>query len=355
MKILVINPGSTSTKIAVFDDEKNVLQVTLRHNEAELKPYANVAAQFAFRKEVILAELKKENIDVQGINVVVGRGGLVKPVESGVYRVNEPMKADLAAAKYGEHASNLGALIADDIARSLPSAEAYITDPVVVDELQDVARVTGLPMFARKSIFHALNQKAIARTHARKVGKKYEELNLIVAHLGGGVSVGAHSKGRVIDVNDAVGGEGPFSPERAGSVPIIDLVEACYSGKYQKDELKKMLVGKGGLVAHLGTNEANKAVAAAEGGDKQALLIVNAMSYQVGKYVGAAAAALCGKVDGILITGGIAYNPLVTNYIKKMTEFIAPVFVYAGEDEIAALAGNVQQALAGKLPIKKYV
>ncbi len=354
MKILAINPGSTSTKIAVFEDTKNVFQVTLRHSAEELKPYANVAAQFAFRKEVILDALKKESVNVQEINVVVGRGGLVKPVESGVYEVNEPMKTDLAAAKYGEHASNLGALIADDIARSLPSAKAYITDPVVVDELEEVARVTGLPMFVRKSVFHALNQKAIARTHARTVGKNYEDLNLVVVHLGGGVSVGAHCKGRVVEVNDAVGGEGPLSPERAGTIPAMDLVEACFSGKYTKDELKKMLVGKGGLVAHLNSNEAQNVVKAAEGGDAKSLLIINAMSYQVGKSVGAAAAALCGKVDGILITGGIAYNPLVTNYIKKMTEFIAPVFVYPGEDEMAALSGNVLQALEGKLPMKKY-
>jgi len=354
MKILAINPGSTSTKIAVFDDEKNVFQVSLRHNEAELKPFNSVAQQFAFRKEVILAELKKEAINLNEITVVVGRGGLVKPIESGVYEVNEPMKADLAAAKYGEHASNLGALIADEIARSLPSAKAYIADPVVVDELQDEARITGHPMFVRRSAFHALNQKAMARLHAHKMGKKYEELNLIVVHLGGGISVGAHRRGRVVEVNDAVGGDGPMSPERAGTVPCFDLIDVCYSGKYTKDELKKMLVGKGGLMAHLGTNEAQRAVAAAESGDAKALLIVNSMSYQIGKSVGAAAAVLCGKVDGILITGGIAYNPLVTDYIKNMTEFIAPVAVYPGEDEMAALAGNVRQALAGKLPIKKY-
>ncbi len=354
MKILAINPGSTSTKIAVFEGTKNVLQVTLRHNEDELKPFSSVAAQFSFRKEVILAELKKENIELNEITVVVGRGGLVKPIESGVYEVNEAMKKDLTEAKGGEHASNLGALIADEIARSLPSAKAYIADPVVVDELQDVARITGSPMFIRRSAFHALNQKAIARAHARTVGKAYEELNLIVAHLGGGISVGAHRQGKVVEVNDAVGGEGPMSPERAGTVPCFDLIDICYSGKYSKDELKKLLVGKGGLMAHLGTNEAHKAVAAAEGGDAKSLLIVNAMSYQVGKSIGAAAAALCGKVDGILVTGGIAYNPLVTNYIKEMTQFIAPVFIYPGEDEMAALAGNVQQALEGKLPMKKY-
>jgi butyrate kinase len=355
MKILAINPGSTSTKIAVFERDKNIFQVTLRHSSDELKPFASVAEQFAFRREVILSELKKAGVSVSEVSVVVGRGGVVKPIESGVYEVNEAMKSDLRTAKYGEHASNLGALIADDIARSLPAAKAYIADPVVVDEMQDVARVTGLPIFTRKSIFHALNQKAIARTYAREQGKKYEELNLIVAHLGGGISVGAHRQGRIVDVNNAIGGDGAFSPERSGTTPALQLVEACFSGKYAKAELSKMLVGSGGLVAHLGTNEAQKAVALAEQGDEQARLVVNAMCYQVGKEIGAAAAVLHGKVDAVLITGGIAHNRLVTEYIKQMTSFIAPVGIYPGEDEMAALVENITQMLDGKLPLKIYI
>ncbi|MDR1417177.1 MAG: butyrate kinase [Prevotellaceae bacterium] len=354
MKILAINPGSTSTKIAVFEQDKNVFQVTLRHSAEELKPFAQVAEQFSFRREVILSELQKANINVDEVSVVVGRGGIVKPIASGVYEVNEAMKADLYSAKYGEHASNLGALIADDIARSLPAAKAYIADPVVVDELQDVARVTGLPVFTRKSIFHALNQKAIARTYACEQGKKYEELNLIVAHMGGGISVGAHRKGKVVDVNNAIGGDGAFSPERTGTTPALQLLEACFSGKYTKAELSKLLVGGGGLVAHLGTNEAQKVAARAEQGDEQARLVITAMSYQVGKEIGAAAAVLHGNVDAILITGGIAHNALVTNYIKQMVEFIAPVVVYAGEDEMSALAASVTQMLEGKLPLKTY-
>jgi butyrate kinase len=354
MKILAINPGSTSTKIAVFEEGKNVFQVTLRHSAEELKAFASVADQFAFRREVILSELQKANISLSEIGVAVGRGGIVKPIASGVYEVNEAMKADLLSAKYGEHASNLGALIADDIARSLPAARACIVDPVVVDELQDVARVTGLPIFSRRSIFHALNQKAIARTYAHEQGKKYEELNLIVAHLGGGISVGAHRKGKVVDVNNAIGGDGAFSPERTGTTPALQLLEACFGGKYSKAELSKMLVGSGGLVAHLNTNEAQKAVARAEQGDEQARLVVNAMSYQVGKEIGAAAAVLHGRVDAVLITGGIAYNAFVTSYIRQMVEFIAPVAVYPGEDEMLALAENVMQMLAGKLPLKTY-
>ncbi|MDR2813660.1 MAG: butyrate kinase [Prevotellaceae bacterium] len=354
MKILAINPGSTSTKIAVFEQNKNIFQVTLRHSAEELKPFPSVAEQFAFRKEVILSELKKAGIDVSEISVVAGRGGIVKPIESGVYAVSEAMKSDLRSAKYGEHASNLGALIADDIARSLPNAKAYIADPVVVDEMQDVARVTGVPIFTRKSIFHALNQKAIARTYAREQGKKYEELNLIVAHMGGGISVGAHRQGKVVDTNNAIGGDGAFSPERSGTTPALQLLEACFSGKYTKTELSKMLVGSGGLVAHLGTNEAQKVAALAEQGNEQARLTLNAMSYQVGKEIGAAAAVLHGRVDAILVTGGIAYNHSVTDYIKQMTSFIAPVFIYPGEDEMTALVENVTQMLDNKLPLKKY-
>jgi butyrate kinase len=354
MKILAINPGSTSTKIAIFEQNKNIFQTTLRHNAEELKPFSSVVEQLAFRKEVILSELKKANVNMSEISVVVGRGGVVKPIESGVYEVNEAMKSDLYSAKYGEHASNLGALIADDIARSLPAAKAYIADPVVVDEMQDVARVTGLPIFTRKSIFHALNQKAIARTYAREQGKKYEELNLIVAHLGGGISVGAHRQGRVVDTNNAIGGDGAFSPERSGTTPALQLLEACFSGNYTKAELSKMLVGSGGLVAHLGTNEAQKVVALAEQGNEHARLVINAMSYQVGKEIGAAAAVLHGNVDAILITGGIAHNHSVASYIKEMTKFIAPVFIYPGEDEMAALVENIIQMLDGRLPLKTY-
>lgn len=354
MKILAVNPGSTSTKIAVFEQNKSIFQVTLRHSAEDLRPFSSVAEQFAFRKEAILSELKKTDAGVSEISVVVGRGGIVKPIESGVYEINEAMKSDLYSAKYGEHASNLGALIADDIARSLPAAKAYIADPVVVDEMQDVAKVTGTPMFTRKSIFHALNQKAIARTYAREQGKKYEELNLIVAHLGGGFSVGAHRKGKVVDTNNAVGGDGAFSPERSGTTPALQLLEACFSGKYAKADLAKILVGSGGLVAHVGTNEAQKVVALAEQGDENARLVLNAMSYQVGKEIGAAAAVLHGNVDAVLITGGVAYNHTVTDYIKQMTSFIAPVLIYPGEDEMAALVENVTQMLTGKLPLKTY-
>jgi butyrate kinase len=352
--LLAINPGSTSTKIAVFEGDKNVFQVTLRHSSEELAGYANVAAQYSFRKDIILQKLSEANIDINTIDVVVGRGGIVKPVESGVYEVNSAMLADLRSAKYGEHASNLGAIIAADIAASLPKARAFIADPVVVDELQDVARITGLPSIQRKTVFHALNQRAIARTYAKEVGKPYAALNLIVAHMGGGISVGAHRQGKIVDVNNAVDGDGAFSPERAGTLPTGQLAELCFSGKYTHQEVKKMLAGKGGLVAHLNSNDMQTVAAQVKAGDAKAKLVADAMAYQVGKDIGAAAAVLHGKVDAILLTGGVAYNAITTDYITAMVGFIAPVRVYPGEDEMGALAGNVNDALKGTLPIKKY-
>ncbi len=354
-KILTINPGSTSTKIAVFEDDKNVFQKNLQHDSSELKKYGKVTEQFEFRKQAILDVLKEAGYDVSGFNAIVGRGGLLRPIPSGVFTVNDTMKADLAACKYGEHASNLGALIADDLAKVIPHAKAFIADPVVVDELQDVARVSGHPAFRRISIFHALNQKAIAKQHARQAGKPYEALNLIVAHLGGGISVGAHKGGKVIDVNNALGGEGPFSPERAGNVPCLALAELCFSGKYTLPQITKMLIGEGGMVAHLGTNQFLKIEKEMiPSGDKHAALVHEAMAYQVGKAIGEMATVLEGKVDAILLTGGIAWNPLMVESIKKKVSFLAPIAVYPGEDEMAALAFNGLAALRGETEILSY-
>ena len=264
------------------------------------------------------------------------------------------MKADLRNSIMGEHASNLGALIADDIARSLPSAKAYIADPVVVDEMEDVARISGHPRFKRVSIFHALNQKAIARLHAKSIDKKYEELNLVIAHLGGGISVGAHRQGRVIDVNNALDGDGPFSPERAGTVPAGQLAKLCFSGEVTYDEVKKMLTGKGGLVAHAGTNDAYEIELKARAGDAKAKLLQDAMAYNIGKAIGSMAAVLKGKVDAIILTGGIAHNPDLVDYVKEMVGFIAPVAVYPGEDEMQALAMNGLMVLKGEVMPKEY-
>lgn len=354
-KILTINPGSTSTKIAVFEDEKEVFSKTLRHSAEELSPFQTVASQFQFRKDIIVSVLKAEGIDIHSLSAIVGRGGLVKPIESGIYEVNAALVRDLEHPVMGEHASNLGGLIAQDIAREINNgAKAYITDPVVVDELEPIARISGHPALKRASIFHALNQKIIARTYAKEVGKSYEELNLIVAHMGGGVSVGAHCHGRVIDVNNALDGDGPFSPERSGGLPTGALVELCYSGK-SKAEVKKMLKGEGGVVAYLETNDMleveNKAIADP---NSEYAMVQNAMCYQIAKEIGAMATVMKGKVDAILLTGGIAYGKPITNYIREMVEFIAPVKVYPGEDEMRALAMNGLMVLRGETTPKVY-
>jgi butyrate kinase len=352
--ILAINPGSTSTKFGLFEEENLVFEITLRHTPQELSGFAKITDQFAFRKELIVKELIDRKIDTSAIAAVVGRGGLVKPIESGIYLVNDEMKKDLRTSSLGEHASNLGGLIADDIASSLKDATAFIVDPVVVDELQPVARLSGHPEINRMSIFHALNQKAVARSYSSSIGRKYEDLNLIIAHMGGGISVGAHSKGKVIDVNNAFGGDGPFSPERSGGLPSNQLVDLCFSGKYQKSEIKSMLIGKGGMVAYLGTNSFKEVCEMAETGNEKAILVRDAASYQVGKEIGAMAAVLIGKVDAIILTGGMAYQESNISYISAMVESIAKVVVFPGEDELHALAFNGLLALKKEIEIRIY-
>lgn len=353
-RILAINPGSTSTKIAVFQGDKSVFLKNIKHSNEELSQFENISDQFEFRKDIIMKEMVDAEIQIDLIEAVVGRGGLVKPIESGIYTVNERLKEDLRIGVLGEHASNLGGLIADNIAQSLLKAKAYIADPVVVDEMIDVARISGHPEFERVSIFHALNQKAIGRAFAQSIDKKYEDINVIVAHLGGGISVGAHNKGRVVDVNNALDGEGPFSPERSGTLPAGALAKICFSGDYTLDDLKKMIKGEGGLVAHMGTNDAYEIELKAKAGDAKAKLIQDAMSYQVAKSIGAMATVLKGEVDGILLTGGIAHNPDLVNYIKEMVGFIAPVAVYPGEDEMKALAMNGYMVLREEIVPREY-
>ena len=352
--ILVINPGSTSTKIAVFKNAQEVMARTLRHSTEELRPYAHVANQFGFRKQIIADALLEAGIEFRSFDAVIGRGGLVKPIPSGVYEVNDALKRDLVHAPQGEHASNLGGLIAADIAAGIPGAKAYIADPVVVDEMQEVARMAGHILFRRVSIFHALNQKAIARDYAQSIGKKYEELNLVIAHLGGGVSVGAHRKGKVIDVNNALNGDGPYSPERSGTLPAGQLAALCFSGKYTPEQVRGMLCGKGGLVSLLGSNNVIEIMDRYKQGDEQARKVIDGMSYNVGKYIGEMAAVLHGKVDAILITGGIAHSSTVCDYIRNMVSFIAPVVVMAGEDEMKALAENALRALSGEVQVSVY-
>ncbi|WP_130807778.1 butyrate kinase [Senegalia massiliensis] len=352
-RLLVINPGSTSTKIAIFDNEKLVLEETLRHSTEELSPYESMYDQFEFRKNIILKTLSDKEINITKLSAVVGRGGLLKPISGGTYSVDEKMIEDLKVGVLGEHASNLGGIIAGEIATGL-NIPSYIVDPVVVDEMQDVARISGMPELERKSIFHALNQKAVARRASDELKKSYEELNFIVAHLGGGVSVGAHKKGKVIDVNNALDGDGPFSPERSGGLPSGDLAKMCYSGKYTLDDIKKKIKGKGGLVAYLCTNDAREVTKMIDNGDKKAELVYKAMAYQVSKEIGACAAVLKGQVDGIILTGGIAYDDNFISWIKESVEFISKVFVYPGEDEMIALAQGGLRVLRGEEKAKQY-
>ncbi len=347
--ILAINPGSTSTKIAVFQNTKEVFLKNIKHSSEELGGFEKITDQYSFRKKIVLEELESASFNITSIKVIVGRGGLVKPIPSGVYEVNERLMEDLQIGMLGEHASNLGGLIAQDIASTIPGAKAYIADPVVVDELDDIARISGHPLFERISIFHALNQKAIARQHAKSVSKSYEEMNLVVAHLGGGISVGAHHKGRVIDVNQALDGEGPFSPERTGTLPVGALVDLCFSGQYSKEKIKKMITGQGGLVAYLCTNDAYEVEKRAKAGDSKAQLIQDAMAYQVAKEIGAMSTVLKGDVDAILLTGGIAYGKPFVEAVSERVRHISPVYIYPGEDEMRALAMNALMVFNGEV------
>lgn len=353
-KSLIINPGSTSTKIGVFEDETLVFEETLRHATEVIAQYDSIVAQKDFRKEVIAKVLEENHFDIKTLDVIVGRGGLLKPIPGGTYAVTDELVKDLVEAKRGEHASNLGGIIAKDFADEL-GVPAYIVDPVVVDELQDVARLSGHPELPRTSIFHALNQKAVAKRYAKEKGAKYEDLNLIVVHMGGGVSVGAHENGKVIDVFNALDGDGAFSPERAGSVPNGELIKLCYSGKYTEQEMVKQLVGKAGYNAYLGTNDARDVEDLAfNKKNEYAKLVLDAFIYQVCKDIGAQAAVLCGKVDQIILTGGIAYSAYTTGEIKKRVGFISGVTVYAGEDELLALAQGALRVLNGEEAAKEY-
>lgn len=354
IRILAINPGSTSTKFAVYFGDECKLKKTLRHSIEELSLYENIIDQFEFRKGLIIDALLEEGFDVDKIKYIIGRGGLTYPLKSGVYLVNNRMLEHVKAGVYGQHASNLGPLIADYIALQIPGARAFIADPVVTDELEEIARFSGHPLFERRSIFHALNQKATARLHARKIGRKYEKLNLIVVHLGGGISVGAHQKGRVIDVNNALDGEGPFSPERSGTLPAGQLIDLCFSKKYQQDEIRRMVLGEGGYVGYLGTNNALDVEKMAESGNDFARKIQDALGYQVSKAIGEMAVVLNGYVDAIILTGGLAYNQYLVNYITSKVEFISGVFVYPGEDELEALAMNALRVASGEIEPLEY-
>ena len=352
IKSLIINPGSTSTKLGIFEDETLISEETLRHTTEEIAQFEKIVDQVDFRKEMILGFLKDKGEDINSFNVIVGRGGLLKPIPSGTYTVTDKLIEDLKIGVGGEHASNLGGILAKGIADEI-GVPAYIVDPVVVDELSDVARISGVPELPRVSIFHALNQKAVAKRYAKEAGKTYEELNLIVVHMGGGVSVGAHTGGKIVDVFNALSGEGAFSPERAGAVPPAALVDMCFSGKYTQAEIKKKLIGNGGYNAYLGTNNAQE-VYKRSLTDPEAKLVFDAFIYQVSKDIGAMATVLKGKVDQIILTGGIAHGEQVTNDIKDRVGFIAPVTVYPGEDELLALAQGALRVMNGEEEARIY-
>lgn len=353
-KVLAINPGSTSTKIAVFEDENLIMEKTLRHSSEEIGKYGSIVEQKAFRKEIILESLVEVGINPNDLDAVVGRGGLVAPLEGGTYEVNDQMLQDLKEAARGEHASNLGALIAKEIASSAV-IPAFIVDPVVVDEMSDLARISGIPEIERISIFHALNQKAVAKRYAKQVQVPYESLNLIVAHLGGGISVGAHEKGRVIDVNNALNGDGPFSPERSGGLPVVGVFEVLRNRTLTDQQFKKRMSGNGGIVAYLDTNDARVVEERIARGDAQAELIYKAMAYQIAKEIGACAAVLNCDVDAIIITGGISYSELFVGYIKERVQKLAKIVVFPGEDEMTALAEGALRVLNQTEEAKTYL
>ncbi len=344
--ILAINPGSTSTKIAIFLGEEKIIGQNISHSTEELAPFQKIIDQHKFREKVILNFLKENKFDVNLLAAVVGRGGLLTPMASGTYLVNDEM-IDFLKNNKMEHASNLGALLASDIAKIIP-VDAFIVDPVVVDEMADIARITGLPEIRRISIFHALNQKAAAREAANKIGKPYQNCRLIVAHLGGGISIGAHLDGQVVDVNNALNGDGPFAPERAGSLPSWSLIELALSGKHDMAAMKKKITGKGGIVAHLNINDMRKVEDLVKSGDRKATEIFDAMAYNVAKEIGALAAVLEGRIDAIVLTGGIAFDQYFVKLIRRRVEFLAPLIVLPGEDEMTALTQGALRVLNGE-------
>ena len=352
-RIMAINPGSTSTKFGLYDDEACVLIETIRHDSALLSKYGAIPDQKEFRRDCIVKSLEAAGIALDSLDAIVGRGGLIKPIESGVYAVNEKMLADLRLESAARHASTLGGLLASEIATPL-GIPSFIVDPVVVYEMDPITRLSGIPGVDRISVFHALNQKAIARRLAAELGKPYENSRFVVAHLGGGITVGAHLNGRVIDVNDGISGEGPFSPERAGGVPIVPIINMCFSGKYTQAELVKMFAGEGGIKAYMGTSEVTEVLRKSAEGDEFATLVLDSMCYQVAKEIGAMTAALEGVVDAIILTGGIAYSERITGAIRKRVEKFAPVRIFPGEDEIFALVTGALRVLRGTEKPREY-
>jgi butyrate kinase len=351
--VIVVNPGSTSTKLAVYRDSQCLAEEVINHPKEELSKFKCVADQYEFRRDAVLKFLTDRGIELDHCLAIAGRGGLTKPLLGGVYRVNARMLRDLRSGRWGEHPSSLGAPLANEIGRKA-GVPAFIADPVVVDEFWPLARYSGHPAFERKSRFHALSQRAAARRAARELGVAYEKSNFVVVHMGGGISIGAHRKGRVVDVNDALDGDGPFSPERSGTLPTGPLVKLCFSGEHSHDDVWKMLVGRGGMFAHVGTNDCRDVECRIRRGDKKAREVYEAMAYQIAKWVGASAAVLSGKVNAVVFAGGMAKSKMLIAMIRKYCGFVAPFLVYPEMEEMVALASAVQGAMARKLKIQEY-
>ncbi len=350
--VLVINPGSTSTKISVFEKEDLIKTTTINHPLEEIKGFENIPSQLNYILELICTWVKEENIDKDLLIAVVGRGGMLRPIPGGVYKVTDKMIEDLYAGVGGEHASNLGGILAKEIGDKA-NVEAFIVDPVSVDEFNDIARISGLNIIERRSSGHALNIKAVSKRLAKELNKKLEDLNLVVAHLGGGISICPITKGRIIDVNNA-NEMGPFSPERAGTLPAGDLVRLCFSGEYTYSEINKMLKGQGGLMSYIGTNDGRVVEKNIEDGDNYSKLIYDAMIYQIAKEIGSMATVLNGKVDNIILTGGLSYSKYLVDSIKDQVGFIGELIVYPGEDEMESLNLGVLRVLNKEEDFKKY-
>lgn len=352
--ILVVNPKDKVTQIAVYENHKLLYINNRRHTSEELSRYRSVYDQVEFRKDLILKELEINHFNLENIQIVISRGGLVKPVDSGVYEVNDALAFDLRNSPIGIDVINIGGLVAQAVAAMIPGSKAMIADPTVVDEMQDVARITGVPGVEFKSIFHALNQKSVAKVYAESLKKEYDELNLIVAHMGNGTTVGAHRKGKVIDVNQGFEGDGPFSMIRCGSLPLGDVVDMCTSGKRSREEVFALLTHEGGIRAHLGTTDIHEIEHRIKNGDRQASLIMEAMAYQVSKSIGEMFVVLKGDVDAILLTGDLAHFELVINYIREHVEKLGQVIVYPGDNEIQAMAANAMRVIKGEIEVSVY-
>jgi len=351
-RLLVINVGSTSTKVGLFEGEKPTILDTIRYSSAALASYPSLRAQLPHREDDLLNFFKANGIDLKTIDMIVSRGGLGKPAPAGAYRIDDAMCQDMMEGRYGKHPSALGPVMSLNISRRY-GMPAIVIDPPSTDELHPIARISGIPEIERKSAFHALNQKIAARRLALKRGKKYEGMNLVVAHLGGGITIGAHQNGKVIDCTHGLG-EGPLTPERAGALPTTDLLDLVFSEKFDKNNIQGRLVGQGGLFAYLGTTDVKKIEGMIRAGDEKAKLIFKAMAYQVAKDIGAMSVVLKGQIDGVILTGGLAHSEMLTEWIKEWVQFLSPIFVYAGEDEMSALADGGLRVMRQEEEIKHY-